>query len=214
MDRRLTASRPTRSLADTTSIGCGIACAPKKYAVPAIRRGRLPNLEIIAQRLLTPKLSRVVVGVPKETARGERRVALVPEVARKLTARGIDVVVEAGAGSAAIIPDALYVAAGARIAAASDEVWRADVVVKVAPPSSAEIAQLAQGSLLVGFPKASFSSNLTLSENTCAMAGHERIRVAPSINYVRCSHGHACPVNATESGVFVKSVGPHAVSAA
>jgi len=85
-----------------------------------------------------------------ETAKDERRVALVPEVVRKLTGRGLDVVVEAGAGARAIIPDDLYVKAGAKLGDAA-AVWAADVVVKVAPPSAGEIAQLAKGSLLVGF---------------------------------------------------------------
>src|SRR5919202_209254 len=70
------------------------------------------------------------IGVPKETAEGERRVALVPEVVRKLVAKGHEVVVEAGAGVAALVPDELYTEAGATIG----DPWTADVVVKVAPP--------------------------------------------------------------------------------
>jgi H+-translocating NAD(P) transhydrogenase subunit alpha len=92
----------------------------------------------------------MVVGVPTEIADGERRVALVPEVVRKLTARGLDVLVEAGAGERAIIPDALFEAAGAKLGDAKT-VWAADVVVKVAPPSESEIAMLGNGSLLIGF---------------------------------------------------------------
>jgi len=90
----------------------------------------------------------MVVGVPVETAEGESRVALVPEVVRKLTGRGVTVRVQPGAGSQAIIPDALYRDAGAELA---DDVWSADVVVKVAPPSEQEIARLGERSLLVGF---------------------------------------------------------------
>src|SRR5215831_4081282 len=45
------------------------------------------------------------VGVPKETAEGEQRVALVPEVVGKLKAKGLDVLVQAGAGEAALLPD-------------------------------------------------------------------------------------------------------------
>jgi NAD(P) transhydrogenase subunit alpha len=93
----------------------------------------------------------MLVGVPKESAAGERRVALVPEVVRKLTARGVDVLVEAGAGAGAIIPDALYTAAGARIAGEAAEVWSAPVVVKVAPPSAEEIARLRAGGVLIAF---------------------------------------------------------------
>ena len=90
------------------------------------------------------------VGVPKESAEGERRVALVPEVAAKLTGRGIDVLVERGAGEAALIPDAAFVQAGATIADAA-EVWASDVVVTIAPPSPDRIAAMATGSLLIGF---------------------------------------------------------------
>jgi NAD(P) transhydrogenase subunit alpha len=105
---------------------------------------------------------RVVVGVPTETAEGERRVALVPEVVRKLTAQGLEVVVEPGAGANAIIPDALFSDAGARI---GDDAWDADVVVKVAPPSEEEIGKLASGSLLIGF-----LAPLTSPETTRALA--------------------------------------------
>ena len=53
------------------------------------------------------------IGVPTETTEGERRVALVPEVVRKLTGEGLDVVVERGAGAGALIPDSQYEEAGA-----------------------------------------------------------------------------------------------------
>jgi NAD(P) transhydrogenase subunit alpha len=92
----------------------------------------------------------MIVGVPTEIADGERRVALVPEVVRKLTGRGLEVLVEAGAGERAIIPDALYEAAGAKLADAKS-VWAADVVVKVAPPAESEIAMLGKGTLLIAF---------------------------------------------------------------
>jgi NAD(P) transhydrogenase subunit alpha len=92
----------------------------------------------------------MVVGVPTEITNGERRVALVPEVVRKLTGRGLDVLVQAGAGERAIIPDALYAAAGAELTDA-ESVWAADVVVKVAPPAESEIAMLGSGTLLIGF---------------------------------------------------------------
>ena len=87
------------------------------------------------------------LGVPKETVPQERRVALVPEVIKKLVAKGIEVVVEPGAGGPALLPDALYEAAGAQMG----DPWGADVVVKVAPPSTEEIGRLADGSVLIGF---------------------------------------------------------------
>jgi NAD(P) transhydrogenase subunit alpha len=88
------------------------------------------------------------VGVPKETAEREKRVALVPEVVRKLTQAGHEVQVEAGAGQAALIPDQLFEEAGAKIV---PDAWDADAVVKVAPPSPEEIAKLNSDSVLIGF---------------------------------------------------------------
>jgi proton-translocating NAD(P)+ transhydrogenase subunit alpha len=87
------------------------------------------------------------VGVPRESADGERRVALVPDVVKRLGSKGVEVVVEAGAGERALIPDALFTDAGAALG----DPWGADVVVKVAPPSPEEIGRLQRGGVLVGF---------------------------------------------------------------
>ncbi|PPK69174.1 Re/Si-specific NAD(P)(+) transhydrogenase subunit alpha [Actinokineospora auranticolor] len=88
-----------------------------------------------------------VVGVPKESAAGERRVALVPKVVERLRARNLSVVVEPGAGLAALIPDDAYVHSGATLG----DPWAADVVVKVAPPNETEVGALRAGSVLIGF---------------------------------------------------------------
>ncbi len=89
--------------------------------------------------------------MPTESAPGERRVALVPEVVRKLSARGVTVIVQAGAGAAAMIPDALYEAAGARVSSDAAAVWGAPLVVKVSPPSAEEVARLRPGAVLIAF---------------------------------------------------------------
>ncbi len=89
----------------------------------------------------------ILIGVVRESADGERRVALVPRVVASLIGKGVEVVVESGAGSGALIPDELYAAAGATI----EDPWSADVVVKVAPPTDAEISKLSSGSTLIGF---------------------------------------------------------------
>ncbi len=86
------------------------------------------------------------VGVPKETAEGERRVALVPDVVKALAERKLDVAVEAGAGEGAHHPDNEYSDAGASV---DGEAWGADVVVKVGPPTSDEIGKLKQGQVLI-----------------------------------------------------------------
>ena len=87
-------------------------------------------------------------GVPRETEPGERRVALVPESVPKLTALGVDVVVERAAGDAASFPDDAYAEAGAELV---DDAFDADVVAKVAKPSADETARLHEGSMLIGF---------------------------------------------------------------
>ena len=78
------------------------------------------------------------IGVPKETAAGERRVALVPETVARLARPASSVAVEPGAGVAAAFPDEAYAEAGAELVATRG---RADGVVKVAKPSAAEEAE-------------------------------------------------------------------------
>ena len=85
------------------------------------------------------------IGVPKETAAGEHRVALVPEVVSKLKAKGLDVMVQAGAGAAALLPDHAFADAGASIAADAAEVWASDLVVVISPPSAQDIQGLRPG---------------------------------------------------------------------
>jgi len=90
------------------------------------------------------------IGVPKETAANERRVALVPDTAGRLVKTGLEVVVEQGAGTAAAFPDDAYHAAGAGLVAAPADVFgRSDVVLKVQPPSTAEVALCGEGTALV-----------------------------------------------------------------
>src|SRR5438132_11905319 len=79
------------------------------------------------------------IGVPKETAADERRVALIPDVAGRLAKSGLAVLVERGAGDAASFGDAAYQAAGATVVPAAAGLFgQSDVVLKVQPPSPAE----------------------------------------------------------------------------
>jgi H+-translocating NAD(P) transhydrogenase subunit alpha len=91
------------------------------------------------------------IGVPKETAAGEHRVGLVPDVVRGFVNDGHEVVVEAGAGEGAMIPDEAYVEAGASLAADAEAPLAAELVVKVAPPNAEEIARLGADSVLIAF---------------------------------------------------------------
>ena len=82
----------------------------------------------------------MLIGVPRETAAGEKRVATVPEVVEKLVKLGFRVAVESGAGDAANFADEAYRAAGAEITDAA-RIWAgADIVFKVRAPSTAEVA--------------------------------------------------------------------------
>jgi proton-translocating NAD(P)+ transhydrogenase subunit alpha len=89
----------------------------------------------------------VNAGVPKETAPGERRVALVPDAIRRLPA-GVSVLVERGAGEAAGFPDGSYAEAGAELV---DDAWGADLVLKVQKPTAAEVERLREGAVLIAF---------------------------------------------------------------
>jgi NAD(P) transhydrogenase subunit alpha len=90
------------------------------------------------------------IGVPKETAANERRVALVPDTVGRLVKTGLEVAVEQGAGAAAAFPDDAYRAAGAGLVATPADVFgRSDVILKVQPPSTAEVGLCREGSVLV-----------------------------------------------------------------
>ena len=96
------------------------------------------------------------IGVPKEVAEGERRVALVPDVVKQLTAKELEVTVEAGAGEGASYPDAEFGGAGGEIG----DPWGADVVLKVAAPSDDEVGRLRQGQVVIGFLQPLTNSDL------------------------------------------------------
>jgi NAD(P) transhydrogenase subunit alpha len=91
------------------------------------------------------------VGVAKETAPGERRVALVPEALGKLQAAGLELLVEAGAGAGALIPDQAYVDAGATSVSRDDLYARSDVILRVQKPSESEVRAMRSGQAVVGF---------------------------------------------------------------
>ncbi len=89
----------------------------------------------------------VTIGVVRESGEDERRVALVPKAIAGLIGKGVNVVIESGAGESALLPDELYTEAGATVG----DAWSADIVVKVAPPSPTEVARLREGQTLIGF---------------------------------------------------------------
>ena len=104
------------------------------------------------------------IGVPTEPVEGEKRVALIPDTVKSLTGKEIDVIVESGAGAGAGHPDSEYEEAGATIGSA-DDAYGADIVLRVNPPSVAEIGRVGNGKVLIGF-----LAPLTSAETTKALA--------------------------------------------
>jgi NAD(P) transhydrogenase subunit alpha len=97
----------------------------------------------------------VVIAVPKEMAPGEQRVATVPEVVQKFMKSGLEVRVEHDAGTGAFYSDDLYIAAGAKIASSrTDLLDGARIVLRVQPPTVADVDQLAEGTIVIGFMNA------------------------------------------------------------
>lgn len=93
----------------------------------------------------------MIVSVPRETTPGERRVALTPDVIRRLVKGGVEVRVEAGAGQRASYPDAAYTDAGATMVPDGGAAWSdADIVVTVQRPSGEQLRQMKPGAILVG----------------------------------------------------------------
>ena len=108
--------------------------------------------EVRAGETRAEKLMSQLIGVPRETAAGEKRVATAPEVVEKLVKLGFRVAVQSGAGDAANFADDTYRAAGAEIIDDAARLWAsADIVFKVRAPSTAEVALMREGGTLVSF---------------------------------------------------------------
>jgi NAD(P) transhydrogenase subunit alpha len=91
------------------------------------------------------------IGVPREIAEGERRVALVPQAVTKFVEAGLEVRIESGAGEGSYISDDEYREAGATIVDGAQKVYDADVVLKVRKPEPSEVEMMREGTVLVGF---------------------------------------------------------------
>jgi NAD(P) transhydrogenase subunit alpha len=91
------------------------------------------------------------IAVPRETAEGETRVAATPQSVGQMVGEGVEVLVQAGAGDGAFIPDEAYTEAGATIVPDAAALYRqADLVLRVGRPSDSEIEKLPKGSVLIG----------------------------------------------------------------
>src|SRR4029078_1113132 len=117
--------------------GTRFAVRPPAHAIPGILQGRyMPQ----------------VIGVPRETVAGEKRIATVPEAVEKRIKLGFKVAVQSGAGEAANFSDDAYRAAGAEIVGDAPALWaRSDIVFKVRAPAAEEVGLLREGQALISF---------------------------------------------------------------
>jgi NAD(P) transhydrogenase subunit alpha len=151
------------------------------------------------------------IGVPKETAEGERRVALIPDVVASLKKNeSVDVVVESGAGAEAGHTDSAYSDAGAEVGA-GEAAWGADVVLRVAVPSREEISRLKQGQVLIGHlaPLTSAETNKALADAGVTSFAMEaiprttRAQAMDALSSQASAAGYAATlIGAEESGRF------------
>jgi NAD(P) transhydrogenase subunit alpha len=130
----------------------------------------------------------MIIGIPKETFPGERRVAVAPVNIEKFRKIGYEVLVEANAGSEARLPDVSYEEAGASILGEAKEVWsKADLILKIRPPSEEEVSLLKEGATLISFIQPAQNGGLlkSLAEkkvNAIAMDCVPRISRAQSMD--------------------------------
>jgi alanine dehydrogenase len=110
--------------------------SPEVLKTLSIEAALMPQEEMLE---VGKKKKRLYIGIPRETSFQETRVALVPDAVALLVSNGHDVVVETNAGRAANFTDNDYSEAGAKISYDVKEVWKADIIMKVAPPSLEEI---------------------------------------------------------------------------
>lgn len=126
------------------------------------------------------------IGIVAETAAGETRVAATPATVRQMVNLGFEVFVESGAGARASFADEAYAEAGAKIGGLRDT-WTADLVVKVNPPTPAEVDRLRDGATLIGLISPALSPELleTLAQRpitVLAMDAVPRISRAQSMD--------------------------------
>ena len=126
---------------------------------PSVPQHRMP-------RPFHPGSFNMRIGVPRESAAGERRVALVPESVARLKKSGIEVRVQRGAGTTAFIPDDAYATAGAELVDDAGAVFGdADVICKVQRPSPAEAALVREGALVISLLQPSTSADTLAALN-------------------------------------------------
>jgi len=113
---------------------------------PFSKEELLPQAEMLE---IQKRKGELFIGLPKETYIGEKRVCLTPDAVTALCAHGHRIVVETGAGDGANFTDKEYSEAGAKISYNTEEAFKCNIVLKVAPPTEEEIAYLNPQTILI-----------------------------------------------------------------
>ncbi|MBN1184888.1 MAG: alanine dehydrogenase [Bacteroidales bacterium] len=119
------------------------------------RNGFMPQEEMLE---VGKKKKQLVIGIPKETQHFEKRVALTPEAVELLVANGHDVLIEKGAGKTANYTDTNYSELGGSIVETRAELYKADIILKVGPPTLKEIDHLTEHQTLISALQKSYLS--------------------------------------------------------
>ena len=112
----------------------------------SLAQGFMPQEEMLE---VAPRKSKLQIGIPKETSIQERRVPVVPDAVAVLVNNGHEVIVETGAGDGSSFSDKDYSEAGATVVFSTEDVYRANMILKVEPPTLQEIDLMQQGQLLI-----------------------------------------------------------------
>ena len=115
-------------------------------ALNAASRALYPKESMLA---VETKRKRLFIGLPKETSLQENRLGLTPEAVRLLTDQGHEIWVESGAGAPSKYSDQEFSEAGARVVYATNEIYEADIILKIAPPTYDEIEYFRPGQTLI-----------------------------------------------------------------
>lgn len=112
----------------------------------SLAHGFMPQEEMLE---IARKKSSLQIGIPKETSMQEKRIPLVPDAVGLLVNNGHDVIIETGAGDGCSFSDKDYSEAGAQIVYGTEEVYKANMILKVEPPTLEEIDMMQHGQLLI-----------------------------------------------------------------
>jgi alanine dehydrogenase len=144
--------------------------------------------KIAASAMLQPKESlleikkqqqHLFIGIPRETSFQENRIPLIPESVALLASYGHEIVMEVGAGNSSNYQDSDYSEAGARIAYSAEDVYKADIIIKVAPPSAKEVEMLKTQQTLISILQMNMQNERfirSLSSKKITAFGYEYIQ--------------------------------------